>query len=171
MKHDIKFTKGHNCRDFECINDSEGCAPGKGGFHGLGSMTIAFYATGEKGAVQFVLATGLYPFVVEKPHDFSIKDNRSKGEMTPIDLGYHAIEPQYEGDEPFTDHCEVLGGKPCYYDGSGLRSYDALAALANAGIEGLWGFLDSYYAAIFEDEEYPEIPQYEKPQRLSVDTE
>ncbi len=176
MKHEIKFVKGHNCRDFECINDSEGCAPGKGGYHGFGSMKIMFYAKGEKGAIQFTLATGIYPFVVEKQHAFPIEDNYQKGEMMPMDLGYHALEPQHEEDKPFTDHCEVLGGKPCYFDCIGLQStdeimYEALAALANAGIEGLWSFLDGYYAAMFDGAEYPDIPQYEKPQRLSVDTD
>lgn len=58
--------------------------------------------------------------------------------------------------------CEWLGGKPCYYDGSGLAAEEYFKTLVAEGSEALWEKLEGYYKETFENgrnipstEEYP----------------
>jgi len=83
----------------------------------------------------------------------------------PADLGVHSLKPQYKDHEPVSSRCDLLKGKPCYYDGSGLNASDAFYALINGGDEGLWKFLDEYYESVFENGQYPIPTEYPKPLR------
>ncbi len=73
----------------------------------------------------------------------------SWGRVSPTDLGYHSPEPRYEG-QTSMGACEALGGKECFYDGSGLNAYDAFGVLVAEGSEGLWKFLEKYWHDVFD---------------------
>jgi len=90
--------------------------------YGVHGLDIWFLLKGDKGAVQFACTFNCYlPSV-----DFSSWSKMSRhevGRMNGMDVGYHALEPQFEGHEPMGP-CQHLDGKTCYYDGSSLRSDD-----------------------------------------------
>ena len=163
MRREIKFDSGYDCIKFECKFKSDRCVPNGGGNHGRHGLEIRFYVYGEKGVIQFVLSTGWMPF--SKPINnigyISLPDDYIKNSsFMASDLGYHSYKPMWEGDTPLTDKCNLLGGKPCYYDGSSLNANNAFYVLVNAGEEALWEYLEAYYQATFEKGEYPEITQY-----------
>jgi hypothetical protein len=103
-------------------------------------------------------------------------------EPLPADLGYHSLKPMYEGQkvmgaEKFDfDHktilkgatgeisiptmiqtgtftpCDVLDGKPCYYDGSSLKAERIFNVLLVEGSAGVWRELRKYYIETFRQE-------------------
>lgn len=154
LQHKVYFERGHNCIDFECIYNLKKCEHGKAG------LKIRFVVKGEKGAIQFLIGTSLYP---ARPEDFTLSMERVY--IEPQDLGYHSLKPMYKGHKPITSHCEFLNGKSCYYDGSTLNAYDPFCVLANAGEEALWEYLEEYYYHIFYGEKHPELRHYPKPLR------
>lgn len=97
-----------------------------------GSNTTWYYVIGPKGAVQFMLIA--VPGM----------------DLMPADLGYHALEPMYEGHEG-GDECAVLDNRPCYYDGSGLHARKVMEAFHESGDdpESIWKYLEDYYEAMF----------------------
>ncbi len=156
MRQEVRFDVGHNCDEYECIEGSKRCYNGSGGFHGKHGMSIRFLVHGEEGTVQFVMYTGWYP--TESSYLSS-----EMGLVMPVDLGYHAVKPQYEGQSSM--ECQYLPGGKCYYDGSGLKAEVAYKTLINAGENDLWRFLTEYYLYLFKDGEYPEQGNYRKPIR------
>jgi hypothetical protein len=70
-------------------------------------------------------------------------------EPLPADVGYHSPVPMYEDQEPITKECEYLDGKPCYYDGSGLRADEVFDILATEGSDGVWRELEAFYLSTF----------------------
>ncbi len=159
MKREVKFISGYNCIDFPCKFDKK-CSPNNS--HGKHGLDILFLLHGEKGCVQFKFSTGYVPF-------YSKKDNISYRDIPknpcadlyplPVDLGYHSYTPHYEG-QTSRGPCDYLGGKECYYDGSGLNANDACYTLINGGEEELWKFLEQYYKCTFEEGKYPEVCEY-----------
>jgi hypothetical protein len=165
MEHIIKFEQGYDCITFECVHGSKQCIPGGGGSHGRHGLSIRFVSKGDSGAVQFLLYTGWLPQFAE-PSNIGCRNVRDWGNsVMPADLGYHSKAPKYEGQDPIDKACEFCDGQPCYYDGSGLNSYDAMYALVNGGEDALWIFLDSYYQNVFGEGEYPKPAEYSKPLR------
>ena len=67
----------------------------------------------------------------------------------PADVGYHSPKPIYEGQEIMSDCCECLGGKPCYYGGSGLYAEKIYKVLVEKGSDEVWKKLEEYYIDIF----------------------
>ena len=106
--------------------------------YGIGSVTMTWYVRGEGGAVQFQVMTGWYLPELALPK-----------EPMPSDLGYHSLFPQYDGQEPLRRECPVLGGRPCYYDGSTLSAQRVFNLLVTAGGDAVWNYLDEYYAQLF----------------------
>jgi hypothetical protein len=168
MEHIIRFFRGHDCIDFECAYGSKNCAPGEGGSHGKSSVTIVFAVKGEKGAINFSIYSGWLP-VFQKQDDIGsysgIKFN--SGSFMPADLGYHAKEPQYEGQTVCQESCLWLDGAPCYYDGSGLAAYEAMYTLVNGGDDELWKYLEDVYLARFQGGEHPKPYEYPYPKRVA----
>lgn len=77
------------------------------------------------------------------------------------DLGYHAFEPQREGQEPMTEHCGALDGKRCYYDGSALAAEELVEGFLAGGTKWLWPKLAECYRATFEGGKWPSFePEY-----------
>jgi hypothetical protein len=97
------------------------------------------------------------------------------------DLGYHSPKPMYGGQLPMGaekfdfkhkellkgatgdieiptrvktgtfDPCEVLGGGPCYYDGSTLNAEPVFEVLLREGSKGVWRELRKYYDSVFRE--------------------
>jgi hypothetical protein len=58
----------------------------------------------------------------------------------------------WDGQEPISDDCDILGGK-CYYDGSGLNAEPVYELLLREGSDGVWKSLGEYYNECFTQEE------------------
>lgn len=161
MEREVKFISGYNCIDFPCKFDKK-CSPNNS--HGKHGLDILFLLYGDKGCVQFKFSTGYVPFHT-KPDSIRFREipKNTCADLypLPVDLGYHSYEPHYEG-QTSTGKCDYLGGKDCYYDGSGLNANDAYYTLINGGEEELWKFLEKYYLCVFKDEEYPSVCEYIK---------
>ncbi len=111
--------------------------------YGIHGMELRFVLIGPKGATQFVIFT-----------NWMLSQNRKPwNEMTeacllqsmPADVGYHAYVAQYDGQTPLFPECEYLGGKPCYYDGSGLRAEELFDEFVAKGEEVVWIALRERY--------------------------
>lgn len=67
----------------------------------------------------------------------------------PANVGFHSPKPMYEGQTLVSDNCQLLDGKPCYYDGSGLHAQVVYDILLKEGSEGVWKYLEGYYNRTF----------------------
>jgi hypothetical protein len=116
--------------------------------YGIHGVDLRMILKGELGVVQFVLYTNWQlPHVTEeflnKPMDrLSIKCFYLP---LPADIGYHSPSPMYDGQSICSDSCEYLDGRPCYYDGSGLRAEDVYTVLLESGSDGVWKYLEEDY--------------------------
>ena len=117
--------------------------------HGIADVWIKFILKGKKGAVQFLMSTGW--FLPETVEDYKSKGINLMDRPRGWDLGYHSPKPMYEGQEPATENCPILGGK-CYYDGSTLAAEKILEILLREGSNGVWKALERYYYETFEQE-------------------
>ena len=115
----------------------------KGELYGIDCAEIAFYLIGKRGAYQFKAFTGWWLPHLRKQercqpgrHGFSYPRG--------FDIGYHAREAQYEGQEPLTDDCPIIGGK-CYYDGSSLQAEPIAEAMVAEGSDAVWAELENRY--------------------------
>lgn len=124
MNRQINFRPGYDKR-------SEG--------YGIHSLEINFILKGELGAVQLVVATGMYPESVSK-----------QGDYMAMDLGYHSPKPMYEDHSVACENCEHIGGT-CYYDGSTLNAEPVAEILITEGEDALWKRLEDYYSETFGD--------------------
>jgi hypothetical protein len=62
------------------------------------------------------------------------------------DIGYHALEPQYEGQEP--RECDLFG--KCYYDGSSLQAMEFGPKFLKGGSKVVWKMLEKKYKEMFK---------------------
>ncbi len=111
--------------------------------YGIHGMEMRFVLIGPKGATQFVIYTGwMLRAVQEELDNRPVYRDRphSMCHPQPADLGYHAYVPQYDGQQPIGDHCNLLGGS-CYYDGSGLAAQDLYWRFVAEGEEAVWSTL------------------------------
>jgi len=133
MKRDVEFSPAFD----KCSAD-----PSKN--YGIGAVMCRFVLSGKRGAVQFLLSTGWY-----LPHVWLEIKYDSMGKPEAFDLGYHSYTPRYEGQKTVTNSCPYLEGKPCYYDGSSLRSTPVLTALIEKGSDEVWAILEKEYIGVF----------------------
>ena len=134
MERIVQFTAAYDKRDPD---------PKKN--YGIHGVNLQMVLRGTRGAVQFVLFTDWHlPHIRKKFEEKGYHPN-----SLPADVGYHSPVPMYEGQEPITDACEFLDGKPCYYDGSGLAAYDMFDTLTREGDAGVWRELEAYYERTF----------------------
>lgn len=123
--------------------------------YGIHGVTLTFYLIGEEGAVQFVVYTNWHLPHVEKEFDAKPMESYDPCLLykpMAADLGYHSKRPIYDGQEPMTDECHLLGGK-CYYDGSSLNADPVFDRLRSEGSVGVWSALEEFYADIFLNED------------------
>lgn len=136
--------------NFEAAFDKRHPDPAKNcGIHGV---NIRFVLIGKKGAVQFLLYTNWQLPRVTEEHDRKPVDKQYPHLLCrpmPADLGYHSRKPRYDGQEPMSDNCDILGG-PCYYDGSTLNAEPVYNRLLAEGDRGVWAALEEYYIQVFE---------------------
>lgn len=140
LKRDIYFTAAYDKRHPD---------PGKN--YGIHGAEMRFVLSGDEGAVQFLLYTNWY-----LPHVTRELESKRDGKYNyflpmPADIGYHSPKPIYEGQEVMAETCEYLGGKPCYYDGSGLQAEVYFEVLVSEGGEALWKKMEHYYHELFDE--------------------
>jgi hypothetical protein len=116
---------------------------------GIGAVRIWFYLIGPEGAVQWQIGTDWY-VPSAQDHLYSLSAYRRDKALRPQawDLGYHSPRPLYEGQEPNSHDCEVLGG-PCYYDGSSLNAERLIRPFLEGGSEAVWRELEDFYRSTF----------------------
>jgi hypothetical protein len=125
--------------------------------YGIHGVEIRFVVKGPKGATQFLLYTNW-----QLPHVTAgmLDEQRWLSDPSwaktlfmpmPADLGYHAYEPQYEG-QTRMGQCDILDDAPggCFYDGSGLRAEGVFERLLREGDAGVWAALEEEYHALFD---------------------
>ena len=123
------------------------------GIHGVEARWVLI---GPKGATQFLLFTnwmlpdGNCPIGLQHNASIAQMDRGTLRNPMPADLGYHAPEARYEGQEAM--ECDVLPAGRCFYDGSGLRAEGVYKTLLFEGGDGVWKTLESEYRALFEAE-------------------
>jgi hypothetical protein len=109
--------------------------------YGKHGMDITWYLRGPRGVTQFAMSTGWVP------GQSGIEPSISDCYPMATDLGYHALCPQYEGQEQYgrTD-CHVLPEDvTCYYDGSGLNAEPVLTRFLVEGEPAIWRALAEYH--------------------------
>jgi len=133
--------------------------------YGISGGSLLFLVKGPRGAVHFVLGTNFYPESAERHLVNCYTDGRMRRfgpdgvagiaqsyRARGFDVGYHAPEPQYDGQHAH-ENCEWLGGKSCYTDGSALRADEWAQQFLERGTDWLWPALEREYADRFEDEQ------------------
>lgn len=149
LEHRVVITKARDCFD-GCEWGDPRCKPGSGGFHGQHGSELRMYAVGPLGAIQFVVFTMWGRRASMERTEAHVRggmDARMLFGPMPADLGYHAREPQYDGQTSMGE-CDILGGD-CFYDGSGLAAEEVFETLVAHGIEAVWNRLDAEYAIRF----------------------
>jgi hypothetical protein len=144
FKREVVFTPAFDRRD-----------PNPHKNYGIHGAEIRFYLIGAQGATQFVIYTNWQLPEVTKELD-------ARPVSTPFphllcrpmaaDLGYHRLTPAYEGQDALTDDCELLGGRTCYYDGSGLQAQDVFETILREGDAVVWRELEACYRRNVLDE-------------------
>jgi hypothetical protein len=115
--------------------------------YGRHGMEVTWLLRGGLGVTQFQIFTGWEPGLT--------RDDRHVNAPMGADLGYHALCPQWEGQEDYGRmDCAYLPGGTCFYDGSGLQADDLLRRFLIEGEEVVWQTLaerhDSLIAAASE---------------------
>lgn len=126
--------------------------------YGIHGVELRFHLIGEHGATQFVIFTNWQLPEVTKEQDARPPDRRFPHlscHPMPADLGYHRLTPAYEGQQVLSEECELLGGKPCYYDGSGLMAQDVFDLFTREGDAAVWRELERFYRTSVLDEPEP----------------
>lgn len=128
LQESVQFEPGFVCRDRSM----------KG--HGITGMEICWYLRGPDGGAQFKLYTDWVP---------GRKGDKRVADLYPMgaDVGYHARVPQYDGDEPISDDCVIIGG-PCFYGGSSLRAMELVEVFKMFGEQAIWDELENVYKGI-----------------------
>lgn len=99
---------------------------------GIHSVEVQFLLKGEKGTLQFVLATGWY------------RHTNEPGKPFPMFLWLHTPTPQQEGQQACSG-CPWLDGRPCYHDGSYIMADDVFQKLVYDGEEAMWSEMERFY--------------------------
>lgn len=116
--------------------------------YGIHGMDLRFVLIGPQGAVQFVCYTGMQlPHVRKEFFHKRRNETYDLGASMGADIGYHAIEPRYEGQSEM--ECEYTGTGKCYYDGTSLGAEDFMPTFLAGGDEAVWTMLEDRYASTF----------------------
>jgi len=141
FRREIVWTPAYDKRD-----------PNPGKSYGIHGVTMTWYLHGSYGVMQFVVYTGWHLKHVDK--ELKCESTRSgypycARKPMAADIGYHSPVPRYEGQDPMSDICEVLGGV-CYYDGSSLAAEEIFNTLIEKGEEATWKRIEDRYTSTFE---------------------
>lgn len=136
MDQAVVFQPGYNCTNMTM----------KG--HGVHGMEIIWYLRGPRGVVSVVFGTDWIPGILGPGH------GRMPAGFPPAEIpqfpngygvSYCAHVPQYEGQEPASDDCPVIGGT-CYSDTSYIASDPIAEAFTEKGEPAVWAALQERYA-------------------------
>lgn len=105
--------------------------------YGQHGMEVGWFLRGPRGVTQFKMFTGWVPGLSRDQHEVTAPMG--------ADVGYHALCPQYEGHYEMGGACSILGGKACYYDGSGLAAEDLLRRFLIEGEPAVWQTLSEWH--------------------------
>ena len=120
--------------------------------YGIHGVDILFTLKSKKGVIQFLIYTNWQLPNVQKEFDNRPPDPKFPylfHEPMAADIEYHSYKPIYEGQEPSTNSCSLLGGKPCYYDGNSMKAEEYFNILRTGGDKKLWEVLAERYKDIF----------------------
>jgi hypothetical protein len=122
--------------------------------YGIHGMEVRFVLKGDLGATQFVAFLNIHlPHVREELRRKRSPDDRFDLDAPMgADVGYHSPEPCYDGQSIVQESCPYLDGKPCYYDGSGLRADGFMPEFIAGGSDAVWGMLEEEYRFRFTRE-------------------
>lgn len=103
---------------------------------------IKFYLKGEKGIIQFCIATGW---------DEECGMNK-ESKCYAYDVGCHSPTPLYDDQKSMPENsCPFYN--PCYYDGSSMYAKDVFRILIKYGHDGVWRELEKTYQRWLENNE------------------
>ena len=94
--------------------------------YGIHGVDLRFHLIGEHGATHFVVYTNWQLPEVTREQDARPVDRRFPHlscHPLPADLGFHRLE-RSEDWQVERENCDLLGGRPCYGDGSVLMAQD-----------------------------------------------
>lgn len=117
---------------------------------GIHGMDMRFVLRKGDKAVQFVVFTPIYTKNIQREFESSPQASAMIRTLA-ADVGYHAPTPRYEGQEPMKD-CPYIG-KPCYYDGSGLRAEEWEKVWLEEGSDAIWKLLEEEWNDLFKENE------------------
>ena len=104
-------------------------------------MDIAFFLTGPKATLQFVLSSGWYtPSAQASIGTENLQYFCAHG----TDIGYYATTPQFHGQTPMAVKCEWSEGA-CFYDGTSLGSDELFKRFVAEGEDVVWSKLRAWY--------------------------
>jgi hypothetical protein len=122
--------------------------------YGIHGVTLRFHLIGEEGATQFVVYTSMHlPHVAEELWEKHAGTGWNPFKPMAADIGYHSPRPMYEGHSPMDGPCELIGGRTCYYDGSGLAADKFFPEFLAGGDEAVWKMLEEVYRERFLPQE------------------
>lgn len=141
LEESVQFTPGYNCP-----------VPGGKG-HGVHGMEIRWHLRGPAGAVWLAMATDWIPGDRWPGHGLSPSGLNENWALWPCGrgLGYHALAPQYEGQQAERDECPVIGA-PCYADLHLSGADEAVKRFIAEGEQPVWEALESAYAGLAPNE-------------------
>lgn len=122
--------------------------------YGIHGLDIFFILKGPRGAIQFAVTFPQYLPHVQAEFDARADRPRSFDRIMGFDVGYHALEPQYEGQSSMGS-CDLFPHleSGCFYDGSSLRADDWVKEIFSIRGENpenrLWEKLEHEYEARF----------------------
>ena len=121
--------------------------------YGIHATDIWFILKGPKGAIQFGVTLPCYLPHVQAELEAK-PDTWGRNKIRGFDVGYHALEPQYEGQHEM-DECDLFPGSKCFYDGSSLRADEWVEDIFSVRGEPpetlLWKMLEEEYELRFGD--------------------
>jgi len=140
FRREIAFEAGHPW-------NTKGQPPSKN--YGRGALKIRMLLHGPKGSAQFLWSAGVVPEQRKLLTDYGTRQEWEWEHSAPMgfDVGYHADEPQYEGQDVF--ECAYRPSGQCYYDGSGIAGDDFLEIFLTKGEDALWTALMQRYTDWF----------------------
>lgn len=131
----VQFTPGYNCSD----RSMQG--------HGVHGMEVRWLLRGPKGAVWLCMFTRWTPGDLHPGHGMPPDSRMLAQDLLPsgAGLGYHARDPQYEGQAIDRAECDVIGA-PCYGDMSFCGADEPVERFVAEGEQVIWDALESAYA-------------------------
>jgi hypothetical protein len=125
--------------------------------YGIHGCDMYFLLTANGAGVEFQVGTSwLLPHLREEGHRSTQRGDTSdialkvKYDPRGWNLSYHSPVPQYEGQAPSEQDCEVTGGI-CYSDGLYRVGDELLETLIAEGSEALWVELENWYREWFDE--------------------